>query len=84
MSHHTYVLRSLKNGKRYIGFTSKNPAERLADHNAGLSSWTRRYRPWILIYQERQRTKSEAVKRERYLKSAQGRQWLDANIKVTT
>ena len=48
-----YVLRSMKDGKRYIGYTSKDPSERLNEHNAGMSQWTRTKRPFELIYSEK-------------------------------
>lgn len=76
-----YVLRSLKNKKRYIGYTSKDAFERLKDHNRGCNKWTRENGPFKVIYQEEYETKSEAIKRERFLKSGQGRKWLDENIK---
>lgn len=72
-----YVLKSLKNNKRYIGYTSKNPQERLKEHNKGDNSWTRQDRPFKLIYREKHSTKSEAIKGERFLKSGKGREFLD-------
>jgi len=41
-----YVLRSLKNNKRYIGFTSKDLELRLREHNEGKNSYTRNNRPY--------------------------------------
>jgi putative endonuclease len=75
-----YVLKSLKNGKRYVGSSSKQPAIRLAEHNSGNTRFTRQNKPWILIHQETFATKLEALKRENFLKSGQGRKWLDENI----
>lgn len=72
-----YVLKSLKNNKRYIGYTSKNPQERLKEHNKGDNSWTRQDRLFKLIYREKHSTKSEAIKGERFLKSGKGREFLD-------
>lgn len=33
--YYVYVLKSLKNNKKYIGSTSKSPKERLKEHNNG-------------------------------------------------
>ncbi|HAS80755.1 MAG: Excinuclease ABC C subunit domain protein [Candidatus Nomurabacteria bacterium GW2011_GWE1_32_28] len=76
-----YVLRSLKNGKRYVGFTSKSTKERLMEHNSGKNSFTRQNKPFMLIYSEEYKTKIEAMKREKFLKSGQGRKFLD-NINI--
>ena len=70
-----YVLRSLKNNYRYIGQTN-NIDKRLAEHNSGLSKSTKNIRPLVLDYSEEYATRSEAIKRERFLKSGKGREWL--------
>jgi putative endonuclease len=36
--------------------------------------------PWRLIYSEEHATRSEAMKREKFLKSGQGREWIKDNI----
>lgn len=72
-----YVLKSLKNAKRYVGFTSKSAQERLVEHNSGKNSFTRQNKPFMLIYTEEYPTKTEAMKREKFLKSGQGRKFLD-------
>jgi len=74
-----YVLRSLKNTKRYIGFTSKDPKIRLSEHNYGCNKWTRANKPFKLLYKEFFVSKKEAQNREKFLKSGQGRKWLDSN-----
>ena len=75
-----YVLKSQRNDKRYVGSSSKIATERLAEHNSGTNSFTRQNRPWILIHQETFVTKDEALRREKFLKSGQGRKWLDENL----
>lgn len=76
-----YILRSLKNSKRYIGYTSKEALKRLHDHNTGSNKWTRENGPFIIIHTEEYESKYEAMSREKFLKSGQGRKWLDENIK---
>ena len=76
-----YVLKSEKNGKRYVGYTGKDPSVRLYEHNAGSNKYTRQNSPFILLYTEQYEEKTEAAKRERFLKSGQGRKFLDETIK---
>ncbi len=68
-----YVLKSLKNGKRYVGFTLKEPLCRLREHNEGKNSFTRRNRPFELIYSENFDTELGARKREKFFKTGYGR-----------
>ncbi|MDP2676267.1 MAG: GIY-YIG nuclease family protein [bacterium] len=72
-----YVLKSLRNGKRYTGSTELLPKERLKQHNYGASKFTKRNGPFELIYQEGCDNKTEARKRENFLKSGIGRKYLD-------
>jgi len=74
---HAYVLKSLKSGKRYVGHTSKSPVERLKAHNSGTNKFTRQNRPFVLVYFEEYVSKTEAIQREHFLKSGQGRKFLD-------
>ena len=75
-----YVLRSLKNGKRYVGFTRGSVEERLKQHNSGSNRWTRRNRPLILLMVEEYRSPEEAQARERFLKTGAGREVIDQVI----
>lgn len=72
-----YVLKSLRNNKRYIGYTAKDPLIRLKEHNSGTSDYTKRNRPFDLVHKEFFDNKTEALKREKFLKSGQGRKFLD-------
>ena len=77
----TYVLRSLKNGRLYKGFTSRPMAERLTEHNRGYPpGWSSRNRPFEVAYRESFATEAEARARERFLKSGQGREWLGREL----
>jgi putative endonuclease len=75
-----YVLRSLRTGKRYVGCTQKAVEQRLIEHNSGANKWTRSNKPLKIIYTEQFETLQEARAREYFLKSGQGRRWLDQNI----
>jgi putative endonuclease len=73
--YYTYVLRSLKDHKRYIGSTD-NLSKRVKEHNDGLVKSTKNRRPLILIYSEEFNSKSESLKREKFFKSGFGRGFL--------
>ncbi|MBX2945938.1 MAG: GIY-YIG nuclease family protein [Cyclobacteriaceae bacterium] len=73
-----YVLRSLKSNKRYVGMT-QNLTHRLQQHNSGKSKFTSGHMPWVIIYTENHPSTEAARKREKYLKSAAGRKFLDQN-----
>jgi len=67
----TYILRSLRSGKLYIGSTS-DIDRRLNDHNRGKTISTKNRGPWTLIYSESFETKIMALNREKHLKSYKG------------
>ena len=76
-----YALYSTKFDKIYIGQTD-NLERRLFEHNNGLlSTYTKRYKPWQIIYTEEYQTRSEAFKREKQLKSQKGREFIWKIIK---
>lgn len=66
-----YILYSPKKKNLYIGQTS-NLYKRLGSHFAGKVKTTKNRLPLILILQEYYRNRSEASKRERFLKSLWG------------
>jgi putative endonuclease len=74
-----YVLWSNKLEKRYIGYT-ENIEKRLKEHNSGKTPFTKSGKPWSLIYQESYSDKTLAIKREMFLKSGQGRKFLDDEL----
>jgi putative endonuclease len=80
---YVYVLKNKQAGKRYIGQTN-DLNRRIAEHNGKGTNpkcYTRKFPGlWQLIYSEEYPTRSEAMKREKWLKSGIGRQWLNDNI----
>jgi putative endonuclease len=71
--YYTYVLYASKFNKIYIGY-SENPERRLESHNDERNTgWTRSYQPWEIIHVEEFDTKTEALKREKQLKTSRGR-----------
>ena len=75
-----YVLFSEILHKRYVG-SSKDVNKRLIEHNSGKSKFTKTGIPWRIVYTESFQSNSEARKREKFLKSGQGRKFLDKTIK---
>ena len=73
---YVYVLRSKKNNYRYIGQTN-NLKKRLEEHNSGLTKSIRFQTPFVLEHAEEYESRVEAMKREKFLKSGKGRDWLD-------
>ena len=74
-----YILSSLVSKKSYVGITD-NLKRRLAQHNAGNGYYTKRYKPWKIIYTEKLEDREKARIREEYFKSAAGRRFLRKNI----
>ena len=75
MTFYVYVLRSLSTGRLYIGST-EDFRRRLTEHQAGIARYTRGRGPWEVVLVEELSTRSEAMRRERGLKSGQGREWI--------
>ncbi|MBU0758761.1 MAG: GIY-YIG nuclease family protein [Candidatus Omnitrophica bacterium] len=65
--YHVYILKSKKNQSLYIGYTS-DIENRLQKHNNGLVGYTKKYRPWKLVYYETFTSLRDAMKREKNLK----------------
>ena len=73
-----YVLRSQKTGKKYVSSTSREPADRLREHNAGIVSFMNRERPYELIHSELFADLELARKREKFFKTGKGRKVLES------
>jgi putative endonuclease len=80
---YVYIIESESTGQRYVGQTC-DLEKRITQHNSHShkpSKYTSRHKgPWQLVYYETHSSRSEAMKRERWLKSRSGRRWL--NIKL--
>ncbi|MDO8570512.1 MAG: GIY-YIG nuclease family protein [Candidatus Daviesbacteria bacterium] len=75
-----YVLLSKKDNKFYIGYTS-NLKQRLTSHFNGESAATAPRRPFDLIFCEYFLSKSDALRREKYLKTTSGKKGLKLIIR---
>jgi len=71
----TYVLKCRDFDFLYKGHC-EDLKERLKQHNSGMTKSIKAYVPFELIYKEEFETRDEAIKREKYFKSAAGRRYL--------
>ena len=77
-----YVLFSQKFDKIYIGVTSDLEQRFLSHNELSKKGWTKSFRPWKIVHTEEFKTKSEALKREKELKSFKGREFIKKQILV--
>lgn len=77
--HQVYILLNSLKTKKYVGCTN-DLGNRLREHNAGESFYTKRFKPWEIIYTKTCSTKLEAIKLEKYFKSSAGRKWIKKNL----
>jgi len=72
-----FVVCVLRNeaGRHYTGSTS-DLVQRVGQHNDGITKSTKNRGSWTVIYQEEYATRAEAMRREKFLKSGQGREEL--------
>ncbi len=75
MKYTIYAIKSKKDKRVYVGFTD-NLNRRLREHNSGFVKSTKGYKPWIVFYTEQTHLRSEARRREKYLKSGCGKEFL--------
>ena len=76
-----YILEAVKSKRYYIGQTN-DLEERLKKHNQGRILSTKHYIPWQLKWWKEYKTRSEAVKIERKLKSIKKRVGIEKFIRV--
>ncbi len=72
MFYFVYILRSEKDKKFYIGFTT-DVNRRFIQHNSGEVESTKNRWPLELIFYEAFRSKNAALKREKYFKTTKGK-----------
>jgi putative endonuclease len=76
-----YVIQGISSGKRYVGIT-RNLEKRLHEHRRGDSKGGQVIGSFKLIYTEEFQDYSSARKQEIFLKSGQGRNWLNNHLKT--
>lgn len=76
---YTYVLKSKKDDKLYIGFSS-DLKKRLQEHNKGLVEATKSRVPLEIVYYEACLNEKKAIEREKVLKTGFGRAYLKRRL----
>ena len=77
--YYVYVLQS--KDRFYVGSTN-NLKRRFKEHNDGQNISTKPYVPWVLIFYEAHTVKEDALRREGYLKTTQGRRSLRRMLRI--
>jgi putative endonuclease len=80
MKYYTYILYSKTRDRYYIG-SCENVTIRLVRHNAGATPSTKSGRPWIVVYTEGYDNKTDALKREKYIKKMKSKSYIESIIK---
>ena len=78
---YVYVLKSKKDNKFYIGMTS-DLKRRMKEHSYGKVKSTKYRKPLRLLCYEAYQTKKEAERREKFLKTSDGRIDLKKRIDI--
>jgi len=76
---YTYVLKSKRDNKLYIGWTD-DLKNRCKKHQIGLVAATKNRLPLQLVYYEACLNKIQAIKREKQFKTGFGRKYLKSRI----
>jgi len=77
---YVYVLHNPLKNFIYVGY-SENLRQRFKEHNSGKSKSTKYYKPLNSIFYEAYSTKSDAKRREVYLKTNKGKTALKTMLK---
>ena len=78
--YYTYVLQSELDNQFYVGY-SRDLKLRFGQHNNAYIDSTKNRRPLKLIYYEACLTQQDALRREKYLKTRYGKQFLHKRLK---
>jgi putative endonuclease len=77
--YYVYAISSRTRKYIYVGMTNDLEC-RLSEHNQGYNKTTKAYRPFKLIYFEKFGKRIDARRKEKYLKSGIGREFLKSLI----
>ena len=77
---YVYVIKSLTGDYWYTGVTN-DLRKRFSQHQKDSGGWSKRHRPYELIYYEACRSINDAAAREKYLKTGMGKRYLKNRLK---
>ena len=72
---YVYAIKSKVKNYIYVSMTN-NLDRRIMEHNNGENKSTKAYKPFTVMFTEPFSTRIEARKKEKYLKSGIGKEWL--------
>ena len=76
---YVYILKSKKYKWFYVGITN-DLQNRFKMHNSGKVESTKKLKPFILIYYEAHHNRYDAAKREKFLKTGLGKDWIKRTL----
>jgi putative endonuclease len=79
LEHYVYILK-LANGQLYTGYTG-DLKRRMREHESGESAFTSQRRPLKLIHAEAYLAESDARRREKFMKTTEGKRLLRQQIR---
>jgi putative endonuclease len=80
MEFYCYILYSKSTDKYYVGYTADDLQNRLLKHNSNHKGFTGKIGDWSLMYQEIFDNKTDALKREAYIKKQKSRKFIEKLI----
>jgi len=78
--YYVYILQSELDTNFYVGYT-QNLQQRIEQHNTGKVKSTKLRQPLKLVYWEGCLDRSDATKREKYLKTAWGKRYIKNRLR---
>jgi len=78
--YYVYVLQSSIDDNFYVGYTN-DLKRRILEHNRGIVKSTENRKPLKLVYCEVSLNQTDAILREKYLKTAWGKRYIKNRIK---
>ncbi len=78
--YYVYAIKSAIRNYIYVGITN-DLERRFNQHNDGKNKTTKAYSPFLLLYSEKAENRVNARKREKYLKSGIGKEFLKTLVK---
>lgn len=82
MQYYVYILKSLKDGRLYIGYTT-DLEKRFEEHQNGKVIATKHRRPFERIFYEAYKSSKNAKRREKYFKTSKGKSTLRMMLRST-
>ena len=79
--YYVYAIKSLNKNYLYVGITN-NLERRISQHNLGREKTTKPYSPFKVIYTEQYENRTLARKKEKFLKSGCGKEFLKSIARV--